>query len=502
MMLITLVVLSSVFSTSTWFTDCMTLPKWLCSLASSLLLVVAWSLSRFFRMHAPFLRADGFFVVATLVCALESLLFLAQQLSIVPKVGMATAGSFDNIAGFASCLALSLPLGISKMKSQRPVVKWLLIVAKMLCVVGIVCSGSRMGMLCLGAMVMIYLKVKRAWLLPVLCVALLLLVIGFKHNSSIGRWFIYERSIEMMASKPATGWGYKGFENNYMQVQADYFKQHEQSAYATLADNVHHPLSEYLLIGVNYGIVALLASLVVIGLLLKRLRRDAHPDLFASVVALILFGLFSYPMRYPFSWVVLAAALLTVMKSQNRLPRMVYLVVSAIAVVLLIPLYSFFKTERCWAGLAEKAQCGLYKTTLPGYQKLMERKENDPRFLYNYAAVLCEAGELKQAKSTITKCYHSFKDYDVCLLTANIHAEADDIHQAEKYYKEAHLMVPSRIMPLYGLFQLYQRNGMQLKAQQVGKEIIRSKIKVPSSKAKEIKEKVQFDLHHKGISYD
>lgn len=223
-MLMTLVVLSSVFSTSTWFTDCMTLPKWLCSLASSLLLVVAWSLSRFFRMHAPFLRADGFFVVATLVCALESLLFLAQQLSIVPKVGMATAGSFDNIAGFASCLALSLPLGISKMKSQRPVVKWLLIVAKMLCVVGIVCSGSRMGMLCLGAMVMIYLKVKRAWLLPVLCVALLLLVFGFKHNSSIGRWFIYERSIEMMASKPATGWGYKGFENNYMQVQADYFK--------------------------------------------------------------------------------------------------------------------------------------------------------------------------------------------------------------------------------------------------------------------------------------
>ena len=90
----------------------------------------------------------------------------------------------------------------------------------------------------------------------------------------------------------------------------------------------------------------------------------------------------------------------------------------------------------------------------------------------------------------------------MCLLTANIHAEADDIHQAEKYYKEAHLMVPSRIMPLYGLFQLYQRNGMQLKAQQVGKEIIRSKIKVPSSKAKEIKEKVQFDLHHKGISYD
>lgn len=502
-MLMTLVVLSSVFPTSTGFTDSMTLPKWLCSLASALLLVIAWSLFRFFRRDAPFLRADAFFIVVTLACAFESLLFLAQQLSMVPKTGMATAGSFDNVAGFASCLALSLSLGISKIRSQRPVVKWLLIVAKVLCVTGVVCSGSRVGMLCLLAMAMIYLKVKKAWRFPVLCVALLLMVIGFKHNSSTGRWFIYERSIEMMASKPLTGWGYKGFENNYMQVQADYFSRHGQSAYATLADNVHHPLSEYLLIGVNYGMVALLASLAVTGLLFKRLRRDmGHPDLFASIVALILFSLFSYPMHYPFAWMVLAVVLLTVMKSQKRLPRMGYLVVSAVAVVLLMPLYSFFKTERCCAGLAEKAQWVLYKTTLPGYQQLMDRKEDDPRFLYNYAAVLCEAGELKQARSIITKCYQSFKDYDVCLLAANIHAEAKEIRQAEKYYKEAHLMVPSRIMPLYGLFQLYQRNGMQLKAQQVGKEILRSKVKVPSSKAKEIKEKVRFDLHHKSNSYD
>lgn len=183
----------------------MTLPKWLCSLASSLLLVVAWSLSRFFRMHAPFLRADGFFVVATLVCALESLLFLAQQLSIVPKVGMATAGSFDNIAGFASCLALSLPLGISKMKSQRPVVKWLLIVAKMLCVVGIVCSGSRMGMLCLGAMVMIYLKVKKGMVVarPMRC---LVAAGDWLQTQLIHRTLVYLRALHRDDGVEACDW--------------------------------------------------------------------------------------------------------------------------------------------------------------------------------------------------------------------------------------------------------------------------------------------------------
>lgn len=164
-MLMTLVVLSSVFPTSTGFTDSMTLPKWLCSLASALLLLTVWSLFKFFRLHVPFLRADGFFVVVTLACALESLLFLAQLLSIVPKSGMATAGSFDNVAGLSSCLVLSVPLGISKLKTYHPIVKKLMIMAKTLCVIGVVCSGSRVGMLSLLAMAMIYLNVKKAWLL-------------------------------------------------------------------------------------------------------------------------------------------------------------------------------------------------------------------------------------------------------------------------------------------------------------------------------------------------
>lgn len=139
--LMTLVVLSSVFPTSALFTDRMTLPKWLCTLVSVLLLLAVWSLSQFFRIRVPFLRADGFFIVVTLVCALESLLFLAQLLSIVPKSGMAAAGSFDNVAGLASCLVLSLPLGISKLKTCHPIVKKLMIVAKTLCVIGVVCSG-------------------------------------------------------------------------------------------------------------------------------------------------------------------------------------------------------------------------------------------------------------------------------------------------------------------------------------------------------------------------
>ena len=185
-----------------------------------------------------------------------------------------------------------------------------------------------------------------------------------------------------------------------------------------------------------------------------------------------------------------------------RLPRMGYLAMAIFAIVLLIPAHTVYQTERTWAMLANKAQYGLYKTTLPGYQRLMERKGNDPRFLYNYAAVLCEAGKLTQAKEVICECYRLFKDYEVCLLAANIHAEAGDVRNAEKYYAEAHLMVPSRIMPLYGRFRLYQRMGLQHKAKQVGDDILKFKIKVPSSMAKEIKAKVQFYLHHQSINYD
>ena len=501
--LVALVIVSSVFPTSTWFTDSLTFPKWLCTWVSVILLLAVGSLFRFFRIPVPFLCTKGFSISVTISCALESLLFMAQQLSMVSKSGLATTGSFDNAAGFASCLALSLPLGVSEIKKHRPVIKWMMIVGKALCVMGVVCSGSRVGILCLLAMGLIYLKVKGKWLLSALCVALLVMVIGFKRHSSTGRWFIYERSIEMMASKPLTGWGYKGFESHYMQVQAEYFRQHDSSVYATLADNVHHPLSEYLLVGVNHGVFAFLVSLVLTGILLWRLSRDTrHRDLFAAMTVLFLLCLFSYPLRYPFAWLALAVVLLNVLRSKMRLPRVGYLAMAVFTLVLQIPVHAVYQTERTWAVLADKAQYGLYKTTLPGYQKLMGRKGNDPRFLYNYAAVLCEAGNLKLAQDIIFKCYRSFKDYEVCLLAANIHAESGNITDAERYYTEAHRMVPSRIMPIYGLFRLYQREGLQLKAMQVGKAIVRLKVKVPSLKAKEIKEKVLFDLNHKGISHD
>lgn len=502
-MLVTLVIVSSVFPTTSWFTDSMTFPKWLCTWVSVLLLLAVCSLFKFFRISMPFLSVKDFSISVTIACALESLLFMAQRLLMVPKSGMAIAGSFDNVAGFASCLALSIPWGINGIRSHSPIIKWMIIVGKVVCVLGVLCSGSRVGILSLLAIGMVYLKVKRSWLLSALCVALLVLVIGFKHDSSSGRWFIYERSIEMIASKPLLGWGVRGFENNYMQAQADYFRQHGQSAYAMLADNVHHPLSEYLLVGVNFGVFAFLVPLGITGLLLKRLSGDtSRQNLFATMVVLFLFCLFSYPLHYPFAWLMLAVVLLNMFENKLCLPRMGYLAMLVVAITLLFPAYFRYQTERCWADLAEKAQYGLYKTTVPGYQKLMERKGNDHRFLYNYAAVLCEAGNLKLAKRVISGCYRSFKDYEVCLLAANIHAEKGDVRSAEKYYMEAHLMVPSRLMPLDGLFRLYRRSNQPAKAEQVGQDILRLKIKVPSSKAKEIREKVRFDLHHEGNSYD
>ncbi len=106
-MLVTLVIVSSVFPTTTWFTDSMTFPKWLCTWVSVLLLLAGGSLFQFFRISVPFLSTKGFSICLTIACALESLLFMAQQLSMVSKPGMATAGSFDNVAGFVSCLVLS-----------------------------------------------------------------------------------------------------------------------------------------------------------------------------------------------------------------------------------------------------------------------------------------------------------------------------------------------------------------------------------------------------------
>ena len=97
-----------------------------------------------------------------------------------------------------------------------------------------------------------------------------------------------------------------------MWVQGRYFAGHPESGYAWLADEVRHPLNEFALLWVDYGVAApcvLLVCFVSVVVGLVR-RKERFPSVCAcSLFALFLFSCFSYPFKYPLSALVSVTAL-------------------------------------------------------------------------------------------------------------------------------------------------------------------------------------------------
>ena len=142
-----------------------------------------------------------------------------------------------------------------------------------------------------------------------------------KTDSTSGRAFILGRSWELVKEHPIIGHGHRGFEREYMLRQADFFREHPDSEYAVLADEIRHPLNEFLYVWVNYGVVAPVALLLLLLLPLWRwLRGDRQMAPFLlPMTAILVFSFFSYPFYYPIAWLTVGVSVLyAIRRALNR----------------------------------------------------------------------------------------------------------------------------------------------------------------------------------------
>ena len=133
-------------------------------------------------------------------------------------------------------------------------------------------------------------------------VALLVGLYSIRKDSANGRLLIWKVSLEMIKDKPVFGLGINGFQANYMEYQARYFRTHPDSPFSNLADNNQFAFNEVLKLLVERGLVGfLLLGALGYVLFIKAAtygnKAETHEatGLKASLVALFAFGCFSYP---------------------------------------------------------------------------------------------------------------------------------------------------------------------------------------------------------------
>lgn len=431
-----------------------------------------------FYFNKPKIRADYFHDALCLTGIVQSIIAILQ----LPKYN-SIFGTSDNPTGLAISLVFIFPFVYSNYKTiQANWKRTIYVISLGLIMLTIVLSGCRACIIALAVIVSFMICSKKSIILLVGVSTTLLLTICYKKDSSRGRFFIYQTSTQMLDSQTLIfGKGHGGFKKEYMFFQARTFENKTQNYNAILADNVSHPLNEYLLLLIEHGISGCI-FVFIIGLLFFKYADRSSPH-FLFMMALGIIACFSYPFRYPLTFVLLAYSLAAVdcKKTYNlKIPKSFKIAIVFCAIWGVLYMLRDMRNNYLWKKQITLCSLGKTEKALPKYNELYVSMNDNPYFLYNYSMVLFKSGNYEKSVNVLSHCNQYLNDYDTELLHADVSWTLKQFNEAEYHYIHASRMCPNRFQPFYQLMNLYKDIGKMSQARCMAEIIIQKEVKIPS----------------------
>lgn len=406
-------------------------------------------------------------------------------------------GTFDNPAILALHLTILFPLVLGRFRirtlSSTSLFKTIVVITAISIVV---LTSSRTGIITIVILFSIYLinskklsKTLSIFIIVITFIGVAVMSMNIKKDSTSGRYFIALTTMNIIKDNPLFGYGPDGFQKEYMKRQGLYFKNNPDSKYAILASDVNHPLNEFLLLWVKYGITG---PIVLILLLVTPIIKQVY-----SVIPIAIFALFSYPLNYPLTWLILLGSnlflfyniwlkdLLFIRKTISIiLIRSTVISLSCIALVVIIREWRY---DYKWCQAMHGAERGHSKDVVPVYDKLNLHYQNDIYFLYNYMAVLFHAGYFRQSIKIYTDLARRYSGYNIELLAGDCFRQVNNNDSALVHYQMASYMCPCRFAPLEGMYLSYHSQRDIIRRDSIAKLIENKQVKIKSYDVMRIK---------------
>lgn len=430
----------------------------------------------------------------------------ATGMSVLSLAGIAAVFLADNAntSVYAMGITLSVPSMLYLAGTGRRGMKALLYIAFIICFIAVAESGSRTGIIAMSLSAVyilsghLRLRKRYAFTAGIAAVLVLSTLLFFvKRDSSNGRAFILRNTAAMIAEKPA-GWGEKGFEANYMLRQAEYFRSNEDVTSAMLANDIKHPLNEFLYITVNHGIHTLLFVVAAVVALITMLYKEDSREgrCFLHFIALLLLWCsFSYPFSVSFVPVMLLAYLPALpgagqLRSKKSLR---YVAVPMLLIYGGIELRAF-NDEREWNNAIVEYRKGNVEVAMQLFDRWEELHIDKGRMLFSLATVEYNNKDYAKCIEVCKKCSDNLASYDLEFILANSYLFTGNNEKALEHFSIAHDMCPNRFVPLYKQFKIYKAQGDTSRMINIGNEILTKKIKVHSRKIDIILNNVRYEL--------
>lgn len=500
----------AMFAFSNAFIDSKNTPKHICAISGILFFLLYNIIYRHFKKNYIYNINNIAYVIAfTATC--QAIYGIMQYYEICESHGIFNiTGSFENPAGFASCIAVSFPFSLYILDIHKN--KYYLWSSPLVIITATILSQSRSGILCISMISVIWIlqktELKFKWKLSI-TLLVTAIIIGCLYyagrNSADGRIFIWRRTIEMIKEKPLFGYGLCGFKGNYMNFQANYFKSVPQSKHCMIADNVHHPFNEYLNLVSSFGLFGLtLLITFVVFVLICYIKKHSLIGKYAllSCISTAIFAFFSYPFMYAYVWLTLFLSIyiiieLHICKEKMHIPFIHKRYITVLSIACIIPFIKMhwenIQNELKWK-CAYTTYCkGNRDEAINAYKYLLKRTKNR-YIIYNYAAILYKEHQYDESLIIARSCKKQWADYDIEILIGEILNKQDKHEAALQHFNNAANMCPAKFIPLLRMQRMYKKNGDTIMARSIAKKIIEKPVKINSDKIDKIKELMANEL--------
>ena len=361
-------------------------------------------------------------------------------------------GSFDNPGPYGGLIAILLTvLGVFVMQNKsggKWSVKALVILSSVscaLCIIVLPATMSRAAWFALGVTALVFgLKElsladwirKHKAVATIATITMLIVMTGvffMKKDSAIGRLHIWHMELRAITEKPLTGHGKGSVLGVYGDTQAEYFAEKERPEIITkVAGCPEYAFNEYLKIGVEYGIPAMLGVILVLILLIAILLK-LRSSLAYGLITFCVFAFFSYPLE---------------------------------------AIHIKSDAENDWDSIRYLSSMELYEDAVEEYAPLCDALNGNYRFLYDYGYALYKCGRHRESIVVLKEGAAMSSDPMFYNIIGRNYEAMGLYQEAESAYLHAHYMVPQRLYPLTLLMRMHIRLGNNSEALRYGTMIL------------------------------
>ena len=351
------------------------------------------------------------------------------------NVNYLITGSFANPGPYGGLIAVVLSILIAYLWLYRrnadrwyeKGIRWLSLFSAALCVIVLPATMSRAAWLSCGTAVLVlgfkemnvglWIRNNKFYscILVIAVVAMSAGAFFLKKDSAIGRFHIWHMEFRAIAEKPLTGYGKGTVLGVYGDTQAEYFAETEcPEIIKKVAGCPEYAFNEYLKIGVEYGIPAMVGVIAILILLIALLLSHRSPFAY-GLIAFSVFAFFSYPLE---------------------------------------AIHIKSEAEKKWESIRYLSRMELYEDAVEELAPLYGDLKDNYRYIYDYGYALHKCNRYQESNEILKEGAKISSDPMFYNIIGKNQEAMGLYEEAEKAYLHAHHMVPYRLYPLTLLMKM------------------------------------------------